>query len=496
MASSQELFNLVKSLTKNEKRNFQIFSGLSKSSETNYLKIFELFDSMESYDKELINKKLKGEKFLQSLHVTENYLFQRIMESLRLFYESKNVDAKIYNHLFEAQLLEKKGFYLLSLELLQKAEKIAIRYHKYLAVMEIAPKKASIVMSTETKNLSERIENIFITATEYLNKYQEELKYRQEHASMVLMFRKWRTIRNSEVLTEMTQRIGQILADSAPKEDNFYASWYYYALTYTYYYTLQDYPKALVAQTKVIEVWDNAPDIISANQQAYIAQLSNLIVCCISCKDYHAVENALLKLEKLQPTSNDEAGELFQNLYFLKQYYLLNLQDFKAAVELVPEIEKGLLQYSAKINPSRKLSFLYNNTVALFLTENYLAASDWLQKILQLTRTDEQRKDIQNFSRILQLAIFYKLESNEVLEYLFRSVYRNKKHLDEMLDFEKVVLKCFRLIISTVPGSIEERQIFQQMKEDMEKLDEKNKKTIGFEEFYIWVQTQIEGKVA
>jgi hypothetical protein len=65
-----------------------------------------------------------------------------------------------------------------------------------------------------------------------------------------------------------------------------------------------------------------------------------------------------------------------------------------------------------------------------------------------------------------------------------------------MLDFEKVVLKCFRLIISTVPGSIEERQIFQQLKEDMEMLDEKNKKSIGFEEFYIWVKSQLQNKIS
>jgi hypothetical protein len=491
MAISQDLFLLIKSLSSNEKRNFQLISVTQKGMQKNYLKLFELLDSMDSYDRDDISNHFKGEKFISSLHVTENYLFKKILESLRAFHEDNSIDKKINNQIFEAQILENKGFYSLALDQLIKAEKTAIRYHKYLTLLEITPKKAALIMSVETKNLSEKIEEIYQESFAFLEKYQEELKFRREHLWMTLMYRKWRTPRSNNLIVEMSARYEDIMSEPAPSEDNFYAQIFHYAFKYTYQYTLQNYQLALEAQAKVIQIWESCPDLLDKNKPTYISQLSNFIVCCVSCKDYEAASIAIQKLENITADSIDEAGELYQNIFFIKQFYYLNILDFKAAVALIPEIELGLKQYSNKINPSRKLSFMYNNTVALFLTEDYLKASDWLQKILIITKSDEQRKDIQYISRILQLAIYYKLSSNEVLEYLFRSVYRNAKLLEEILDFEKLVLKHFQQLIQVLPGSKEETKIFFNLKSELEKLDDKNKKSLGFEEFYLWVEMQL-----
>lgn len=167
--------------------------------------------------------------------------------------------------------------------------------------------------------------------------------------------------------------------------------------------------------------------------------------------------------------------------------YYLNTKKLQAAEELIPLIEKGLNKYTQKINPARKLAFYYNSTITYFLLENYEAAADWLNKILTIARTYEPRKDVQQFARILQMAIYYKLSSYKVLEYLFRSVYRNKKLKAEMHTFEKIALQYFKKLLIIPVESKEEKMLFKQFKEALETLTSVEQSVTGFEEFYIWV---------
>ena len=121
------------------------------------------------------------------------------------------------------------------------------------------------------------------------------------------------------------------------------------------------------------------------------------------------------------------------------------------------------------------------------MLEDYEAAADWLNKILTITRTHEPRKDIQRFARILQMAIYYKLSSHQALEYLFRSVYRNKKLKEAMHTFEKVTLQYFKKLLTTPANSKAEKALFQSFRAELEQLTVAEKKVTGFEEFLIWV---------
>ncbi len=64
MKPSAELFELVKSLTKSEKRFFKLSSSL-QSGEKNYLKIFDAIDKQKEYDEEGIKKQFGKQTFIK-----------------------------------------------------------------------------------------------------------------------------------------------------------------------------------------------------------------------------------------------------------------------------------------------------------------------------------------------------------------------------------------------------------------------------------------------
>ena len=66
MKPSTELFKLITSLTKSEKRFFKLTSYL-QSGEKNYLKIFDYIEIQESYDEYALKEEFKGQNFIKHL---------------------------------------------------------------------------------------------------------------------------------------------------------------------------------------------------------------------------------------------------------------------------------------------------------------------------------------------------------------------------------------------------------------------------------------------
>lgn len=487
MASSTTLFDLIHSLTSNEKRHFRLYSSIQKN-EKIYLKLFDILETMTIYDKTAIIKELQGAVALKTLHVTENYLYQKLMESLRTFHVDSSIDIKINNLLLEASILKNKGFYKLETDILKKAEKLALKHHKYATLLTILPQKASTIITSNQKHLIQEIEQTYQEAYQFVEYIKQEVEYRHRNSQLIASFRKWRTLQHEPSIKNIKEAYFKTLEKGFPEKASFYAQYYYYSIQAIYAHLHQEYVQAKTFQQKVVDVWDQFPIIKKANLQLYITQLANLINYTALSKAYNEALVMVQKLAALKTTTFDEEGEQFQNVYFYEQGIYLNTKNYAASSALISNIEAGLLKYEKKISTARKLNFYYNATITFFLTENYQAAADWLDKILNITRTNEHRKDIQRFARILRLTIYYKLDSNEVLEYMFRGVYRDKTLKETMIDFEKILLQYFKKLIYTIPKSKEEVQLYQNLYLDLEQLDDKNKKTLGYEELLIWVK--------
>ena len=469
MASSNTLFDLIHSLSSNEKRHFRLHSSIQKN-EKIYLKLFDLLEGASTYDKQDIVQELKGLITLKNLHVTENYLYQKLMESLRAFHVDSSIDIKINNLLLEASILRNKGFYKLETDVLRKAEKLAIKHHKHAILLSILPQRVTTILTSNQKHLIKEIEQVYQEAYLLVDNVKQEIEYRHRNSQLFASFRKWRTLKNEPTIQNIKEGYSETIKKGFPTEGSFYSQYYYHSIQAIYAHLHQEYSQAKKFQQAVVSIWDQFPIIKKANLQLYITQLANLINYAALSQAYEEALLTIQKLALLKTSTFDEKGEQFQNVYFYQQGIYLNTKNYAASKALIPQIKDGLLKFETKISTGRKLNFYYNSTVTFFLTEDYQEAADWLNQILTITRTNEHRKDIQRFARILQLAIYYKLSSNEVLEYMFRGVYRDKK------------------LIHTIPNSKDELNTFKELYIELGQLDDQNKKTLGYEEFYIWVQ--------
>ena len=110
MKPSTELFNLIKSLSKSEKRFFKLSSSL-QSGEKNYLKIFDYIEKQKDYDEEKLKDYFKKDTFIKHLPSEKNHLYKLILKSLRSYYSEQDINSIIKQEIKNVEILHKKALY-------------------------------------------------------------------------------------------------------------------------------------------------------------------------------------------------------------------------------------------------------------------------------------------------------------------------------------------------------------------------------------------------
>ena len=132
-----QLFLLIKSLTKAEKRNFKLYANRIQGG--NQLKFIQLFDAMDrlvEYDEEQLLKRIEDTEKKQ-LPNLKRHLYKQLLISLRLIHIEKNIDIEIREQIDFARILYGKGMYMQSLKILDRISKIAYDHHQDLLHLEI-----------------------------------------------------------------------------------------------------------------------------------------------------------------------------------------------------------------------------------------------------------------------------------------------------------------------------------------------------------------------
>ena len=90
IAQTDQLFKLIKSLDKAEKRNFTLYSTrLTSNKDVLFVQLFNAMDRMKEYNEDAIGKKFPGLKKSQFANL-KRHLYSQILKSLRLIQSKKH----------------------------------------------------------------------------------------------------------------------------------------------------------------------------------------------------------------------------------------------------------------------------------------------------------------------------------------------------------------------------------------------------------------------
>ncbi|MEC5142624.1 hypothetical protein [Chitinophaga sp. 212800010-3] len=496
-SQSDALFILIKTLTKAEKRNFQLaFNKNNTKEDVLFIQLFNTLDKMKEYDEELILKKITDIK-KQQLSNVKAHLYKHLLSSLRQLYKQKDPLIDLREQLDHARVLYNKGLYNQSLKILAKAKVAAMEQEEVMLTYEIVEFEKLIesrhitrslenraeVLSCESREIEQQLTNISRLSTLSLRMYGLYLKL--GHA---------RNERDAEMVKSFFE---SQLPPLQHVHMSFYEKVYMYQASSWYYYILQDFVMYYRYTQKWVDLFRMYPSLQQTDMDLYIKAQHNLLTAHFYTSNFEKFKAALLDLEDFIRENQENFHEntrtsAFVYLYTAKinSYFLEGT--FTEGLAMVPELETEISRHTLKIDQHRVLVFYYKIACLYFGSGDNSKAITYLNKIINL-KIGNLRADIQCFARILHLIAHYELENYSLVEYLIKSVYHFiSKHKDLGLVMEEI-MKFLRRYIYANPKAL--RSAFIDLKDRLEQIsqDPYERRSFLYLDIISWLESKIEG---
>lgn len=481
MPVSSHLYELVKSLDKGEKRYIRLCSKF-QNGDKNYMRLFDLLEKQKKYDEISIKEKLKVNDF----SFIKNYLYEYILNCLRSYKsnDKRKPDQKIHDLITDTISLEDRGLYSQARKRVNKAEKLALKYHRFHYLILIVRKKLSYLFSNDTRKLREQFEVLLEQARFITNEIMIETQVLNFYYQATV-FERTKNYTNEEVDTLKNNWELFVDKNKDIKVSSFYTKWLSECINSTLAQFKGDNQKRYECYQKVIFIWDSYPELIKIEPHSYIIVLSNYLNCCFALKKWGDFPAQINKIKSISSRNFNEEAENFQTYAFHELLYLLNTRDLSNALSSLSIIKDGLNIYRSKINKSRELSFYYNISILYFLLDRISEAHSWLDKILQQNRNDH-RKDLQRFAEILQLFYHFELGNIQLVFNLISIVRRKLQNKKRLSKFEHMALKGLGSIIA-VPTKEDQILLICELQKSL-KIEQKKGDLLGLDEILLWTE--------
>lgn len=499
MKQSDDLFQLVKSMSKSEKGYFKKFASKHTIGEKNiYVKLFDAVDGQKEYSEEKLKTKFRGEKFADKLYSTKNYLFNLILKSLSAYHSEKYAVSKLHTMMIELNVLFEKGLYKQFKTLLNKAINIAAENEKpfYLALLynKALNSLATDYYSDDSLNFPKlkqlTLENLdaIRTIEEYHLLYNEMFYFTKEAGS----------VRNEKDLARLNQIVSHPLLKDRSKALNFDSKFKYFNIMGHYYRLISDTDNWLKYRKELVKLMESDKKYIKENPRSYILALNNYLHACVITGKEKEFTEYLKKLKQFtkQFENKKEFIDIQSRTFMLISDLELNhairslkLDNLRSTIE---NIENGFRKHSESIVENRKTSLYNRIAYACFITRDYNKSIQYINKIMNVTNP-KMDPEQHSFARVRSLIVHFEAGNYDLLEYTVKSTQRFLEKANRIYKFEKLLLD-FILKAVNYPDDDERLYLYEKLKADILKIsDDKFEKNV-LEQFDIisWINSKIE----
>ncbi len=489
MKQQDALVQLIKSLSKQEKRYFKLHSHLQAGDKL-YVKIFDKILEQKEYNEKAIQSELKIIHF----SAAKNKLYTIVLDCLRTFHKKKLATGHIHQVLETSYLLYNKGLLTQAEKQIKKGITLALKHESYSYLIELYKFQRYILFSVNTgsesafkrtlqlnKNIQHAIEKLSNeTAYSILMNTVSNHSHSKGQMSDMESDREMQKLMSSPLLTEPSMagtKHGQMLAIHSK---------------FLYHFNQHDFKGAhkLITQMKTLIVdSDFLPEW--KYRHLYLC-IINCILCEIEIKKY---ELALKNIDELDnmilPSVPDQRYMDFMKV-LLRIYIYKMLSDFEKGIRISEKYDKEVLSNKTEDTSSIPKHHIFNLYLlsfnCYFGAKKYSQAIQWLNRIINLPYTGI-RKDIVEAVQTIRLILYFEMNKMDLLESALKSLIRAKTTLKADI----AIIDFFKTYVLKTDDTKKTEEGYSQLRE---KLTEafKDKKEAVVREYFDYIEW-IDGKV-
>ena len=477
--ASSDLYDLIHSLSKSEKRYIQLHSAADT---LDYMELWKILLKEENYDEARLKKEYATANFMKNFAMSKQYLFERILLLLDRFRKQTDADALAEKGRL-VKILWQKGFKKQAQKRLKKALKKAEEgelFEVQLSLLEIKKQFPEIdyrETADEVKTCLNKLQNI----NEYWEISRAIYQKQQE-------IRKQRSYIKEQELSELFNT-PKLFNDSFAK--TFRSRVYYYHARTTYFFATGQKESAYNGNRIFLKLLEDHPKQLMMMPERYLSILNNLLIDSLNLQKNEEFSEGLKKLRSLPSQKafksiKDIDARIFRQGTLLEINNLLGQKKYVEAEKLILPLQEGLKKYGDKIPAVHSTILEYLTTYLLFLNERYEEALDGINIILKRENTGE----IFQFALILELLTHFSLKNYDLLESLLVSVKRRLQSRRELYEVETLLFKFIKSYLNAAAWGIQSDLILKfRTQIDALKNDPTQKPFFNFIDLDKWLET-------
>ncbi len=489
---SNDLFELIHSLTRQEKRYFKLYASRHIiGKQNNYVQLFDAIDQQDTYDEDAIRQQFAGAAFLRQLHVAKNYLQNLILTSLRNFHESRSGDP-FRLALRNAQLLFDKGLYKQSEKALKKARQHATEEENFLQLLEAYRWEHQIAHSSNDYSWLEHYAQEGIQQEfDLLERHRNFLEFQVLNDRVFLPYWQKGAVRSEAEKQDLQQLFKRPLFQSAENARSFYAKYFYHNARFSFHLFLGEFAASYQHIRALVEMLAKQK-LKGKLIRYYSSALINQYIVQRALGKYGEIPDTLEQLKNVPTSSKEQERRLFVRRFNLEMDFYLHTGRFAEGLERIKPSLEAFEKYQSEVNHQQRLGLFYNLAYLYFGAEDFETALDWVNTLLSDPEL-KSRQDFNSFGRILNLIIHYELGNDQLLESIVKSTYRFLSSRQRLFKVESVMLKLMRRYPKWI-SRLDKEEGFRKLIEELHILqqDEFEKKAFEYFNFIAWMQSKID----
>lgn len=491
MKKQDYVFDLIKSLTRGEKRNFRMLTQITSGSKK-YLKLFDCMDSLDSYDESKILKKFRSDSsFEKQLAYNKNYLYNAILNSLAYFHKGAN--SEVSSLTLQVEILMQKNLYDQARKLLRKVKERVKSQEKFEDLLKLFRFEVEILRLTENyKILHESLRQVEFEEKVTLEKISNLLKMRHLSVRAEVLMATIGMARREDDL----EIINEILASPEMEDEkqalSNRAKILYQVVMRRVYHFKDDHASAFPHIKRALELYEANPILIEDDRIGYLKMLGSLVHTSFLLFGLDEAVKGLDKVMAFKPATPQENVFRFSRIYL----YLLAMhsdQGVRASEEFMVDFHEELERLSSVIPPKTELYAYYMLTMYFHVHGDISKALKANNEFLNKPRAS-MSIPIQGAARIYNLVLHFELGNYDLIEYNLKSTSRFIYKIGRMFKYERRILRFFNRVIN-VKTQDEIRFELEQLKSDLMVIFEdpyERKARILFKVIE-WIDSKLEG---
>ncbi len=445
---TDQLIQLVQSLTKAEKRSFRLFAQKNNSAgDQLYMQLFDYIDGVKHYNEQDILKKIPQIKKSQLSNIKAN-LARQILGNLRLLYKNESAEMMIREMLDFTAILQIKGMTMAALDVLDKARKLAKSHHETLLKYVILDTERKIETQFITGSSSQKAYDLNLASSKLLNKVNLFDKLSNLSIMIYGMYLKYGYVRNQRDYEQVRDFFFNHLPEINITRAGFYEKIYYYQSCVWFYHMTQDFLQYYKYSQKWVDTFTSASYKIKDEPILYVKGIHNALNALYMANKKEKF-NQYLELYKIHGKEILSTNAISQTSFYFLFLYTHQLNaiflsgNYDEGAKHLSDLKQALESNIYLWDDNRIMVFYYKLGCVYFGADDFNTALTYLNKISN-SPVEGLRQDIQCFARILALISHYELKNEYLLRYQIKSVYRFLMKMNELQAVQKEILSFIR----------------------------------------------------